>query len=130
MSSKENRTNNPKLPTTTSIKVKERPRSDMPKILSSKNPGFGMFVYAKSEPFEPKKHFKITSRPKTKAPLDSIQEIKHEAKSKAKKSLIEILEKELTNKISDLEDKTGNNRILKLDVEKSKEQIEELKDVV
>ena len=130
MSVKENTMRNDKIPTTTSIKLKTRPRTDQPKILSSKNPGFGVFVHAKSETYERKNAYKISSKPKPKSKqLDSIQEIKKEVKYKAEKSLVEILEKELTSKLSDLENKTCNNRILQLDVEQQRDKIAELTDV-
>lgn len=130
MSVKENTLRNAKIPTTTSIKLKTRPRTDQPKILASKNPGFGVFVHAKSETLERKNAYKISSKTKAKSKqLDSIQEIKKDVRFKAEKSLIEILEKELTNKITDLENKSCNNRILQLDVDQQREKIAELSDV-
>lgn len=119
---------NPKISTNTSIQVKDRSQTEQPILLGSRQPGHGVFVHSTSLKDSDTK-FKISSGKPVQRQLSALDLVKIESQYKVKSSILEIVEKELGQTLSILEDRNQQTMLMQLDMDKMRETINELEEV-
>jgi len=114
--------------TSTSIQVNDRLTNDQRILLGSKQPGHGFFVQSKSLK-ESETKFKISSSKQVLKPISATDLVRGDAVFKAESTVLEIVEKELTQALGNLEDKNKDLMLMQIDLDKLHETVTELEEV-
>ena len=124
-SSTDNRNSKPLTITSLQSRISNLPE---PVILGSRQPGYGFLVPSKSLR-EPEPKFKISTS-KANRNFSATDIVRSEIQYRVENSMLEIVEKELTTTVGNLEDRNKEILMLRLDLERLQGELAEMNEVM